>query len=275
MLRGAIFALAVSLSGAVPFGAASAETLADVKQDLAVLSVELQKLKRELSTTGSPSVQVGGDVLQRVNIIESELMRLTSKTEELEHRIGRVAEDGANRLDDLQFRVCEMEEGCDFGTLQSVPPLGGEVVATPAAPIAPATDALPIEGELAVSEEADFRSAQEALDKGDYTAASQLFAQFRQNYPMGPLEAAALVGEGRGLEGLGDTREAARRYLDAYSNYPDSQVAAEALWRLGATLGALGSVPEACVTLAEVSKRYPGSEFVSQAAQSRSGLACQ
>ncbi|MEL6652920.1 MAG: hypothetical protein AAFQ87_19130, partial [Bacteroidota bacterium] len=42
------------------------ETLADLRQELSVLTVEMQKLRRELSTTGSPNVVVGGDTLQRV-----------------------------------------------------------------------------------------------------------------------------------------------------------------------------------------------------------------
>lgn len=254
---------------------AGAETLADVKQDLQVLTVELQKLKRELSTTGGTQVQVSGDVLQRLNTIESELSRVTSKAEELEYRVGRVAEDGANRLGDLQFRLCELEPGCDVSKVGDVPVLGGEVAASPDAPVAQGTDALPFDGELAVSEEADFRAAEAALEGGDFTLANDLFSGFRQTYPQGPLEPAALVGEGRALEGLGDTREAARRYLDAYSGFPDSQVAPEALWRLGVKLGELGSTPEACVTLAEVGSRYPGSEFVTAAGESRQALGCQ
>lgn len=255
-----------------------AETLADVQQDLTVLQVELSKLKRELSTTGGSQVTVSGDVLQRLNALESELSRITAKTEELEFRVGRVAEDGANRLGDLQFRVCELEPGCDLSKVGQIPPLGGEQASADLSP-APAsssgTDALPYEGELAVSEEADFRSAQEALESGDFARAADLFAVFRETYPQGPLEPAALVGEGKALEGAGDTREAARRYLDAYSGFPDSKVAPEALYRLGAKLGELGSTPEACVTLAEVGTRYPGSEYVQAAEESRRGFACQ
>ncbi|WP_370313387.1 tetratricopeptide repeat protein [Sagittula sp.] len=251
-----------------------AETLADVKQDLAVLSVEVQKLKRELSTTGSSTVQVSGDVLQRLNTIESELQRVTAKAEELEFRIGQVAEDGGNRISDLQFRVCELEPGCDLSSVGQGTSFGGETAPVADAPVAAGTDDLPFDGELAVSEEADFRAAQEALDGGDNARASDLFANFRQTYPGSPLESAALVGEGQALEAQGDTREAARRYLDAYSRFPDDQIAPQALWRLGETLGKLGSVSEACVTLAEVGNRYPGSEVINSAADSRIALGC-
>ncbi|HBB83852.1 MAG TPA: tol-pal system protein, partial [Sulfitobacter sp.] len=37
------------------------QTLADIRQQLTVLSVEVQKLRRELSTTGGGSVETGGN----------------------------------------------------------------------------------------------------------------------------------------------------------------------------------------------------------------------
>ncbi|WP_305972318.1 MULTISPECIES: tol-pal system protein YbgF [unclassified Mameliella] len=276
MLRAVVFGACLLAGGMAT--AQQGETLADVKQDLAVLTVELRKLRAELNTTGAPSVAVGGSALDRITAIESELQRLTAKTEELEFRLGRVVKDGTNRIGDLKFRICELEPGCDIGKLAETDPLGGDAAPAPApaepAP-EPATDALPFDGELAISEEADFRAALEALDAGDYSGAEMLFAQFRETYPMGPLEPAALIGEGRALEAQGDTREAARRYLSAYSGFPDSKVAPEALWRLGDALGALGSVSEACITLGEVAARYPGSDAVARATASRQSLGCQ
>lgn len=269
--------LALLIGGAAG-QAHSAETLADIRQDMVVLSVELKKLKRELSTTGGSGVTIAGDQLERITSIETQLQRITAKAEQLEHRISRVTSDGTNRLGDLEFRLCELEPGCDIGTLGKTTMLGGDAVpvSTPALAIAEPTDGLPVgAGELAVSEEADYLDAQKALNAGDFAAAAQMFAVFRETYPLGPLESAALVGEGRALDGQGDTREAARRYLNAYSGFPDDQVAPEALWRLGVSLGKLGSTPEACVTLGEVAGRYPGSEFIANATQSRADLGCQ
>ncbi|MDA7425195.1 tetratricopeptide repeat protein [Thalassococcus lentus] len=273
-----VFALVLGLSAGGMAPAQQSETLADIRQDLSILFAELQRLRTELSTTGASSVQTGGAMLDRVNVIEAELQRITAKTEELEFRINQVVRDGTNRVGDLEFRLCELEPGCDIGSLGDTPRLGGDAVPAPvqAAAAAPAaTDALPSEGgELAISEEADFRAAQQALDDGDFQAAARMFAQFREIYPQGPLDAAALLGEGRALEGAGDTREAARRYLQAYSGYPEARVAPETLWRLGLSLAALGSVPEACVTLSEVGGRYPQSDFASRAQTSRDELGC-
>ncbi|SFD73890.1 tol-pal system protein YbgF [Roseivivax sediminis] len=302
-----IAALLVSASlFAMPAAAQDGQTLADIRQEVSALAYELQSLKRELSTTGGANVNVAGSTLDRVNQIEQALQGLTSRTEELENRIDRVVSDGSNRIGDIKFRLCELEEGCDIGQLDTENPLGGSAPATSGS--GPSLGGLEGQGEvspsdievgddvegegdaqtgaaplplsdpsvqLAAAEEQDYRRAQEALDAGEYQSAADRFAQFRTTYPGGPLDAAALLGRGKALAGLGDTREAARAYLDVYSGYPDAPVAPEALWRLGAALGELGSTREACVTLAEVPNRYPGTEAVGQAEQARASLACQ
>ncbi|SHG87438.1 tetratricopeptide repeat protein [Marivita hallyeonensis] len=255
-----------------PLGVQASETLADIRQDMSVLFVELQKLKRELSTTGPSTVALPAGALDRINAIEAELQRLTAKTEELDFRVGQVAEDGARRLGDLEFRLCELEADCDLGSLGRVPTLGGE--AETSAPVAQPVPQTP-GTELAVGEETDFRRAGEALAQGDFQSAADQFATFRQTYPGGPLEAQALVAEGRALEGLGNLRDAARRYLDAYAGYPDDAAGPEALWRLGAALGDLGNVAEACVTLSEVAGRYPGSTAIAEAEAQKARFGCQ
>ena len=258
------------LASAAP--AQQAETLGDLRQGLSVLSVELERLRAELNTTGLPGTAVTGSTLDRLNTIESELMRLTAKAEDLEFRIGRVVSDGTNRIGDLEFRICELEPGCEIGALGQTRPLGGDAPAAAApAPILPVTPDTP---QLAVGEESDYRRAQEALANGDFRGAADQFATFRQTYPGSPLEPQSLLSEGEAHAGMGDTREAARLYLSLYSGYPDHPLAPEALARLGIALGVLGKVAEACVTLAEVPGRYPGSAAVAAAQEAMTGLAC-
>lgn len=273
-MRLAVLALSLSLAAASGAQAQSTETLADIRQGLSVLTAELLRLKQELNTTGLTDVQVSGGTLDRVNTIEAELQRLTARTEELQHRIDRVISDGSNRIGDLTFRLCELEPSCDIGSLGDTPLLGGENAAVVPAP-APAPETLPSGGaELAIGEQTDYRRAQEALASGDFQGAANQFAAFRETFPGSPLEPSALVGEGRALNEMGNTREAARRFLDAYASYPESEAGPEALWRLGASLGALGSTDEACVTLAEVAARYPGSDAVAEAQAERGRLNC-
>lgn len=249
------------------------QTLADVRQELNMLFVEVQKLRRELSTTGGAAVSSGGtSVLDRVNAMESELQRLTSKTEELENRVNRIVDDGTRRIGDLEFRLVELEGG-DVGALGQTSTLGGEGQASVSAPLtAPATPT--DQASLAVGEAADFQRAQEALASSDFRTAADLFETFNQTYPGGPLAAEAELRRGEALQGLGDPREAARAFLTAFSSAPEGPMAPQALFELGRALGQLGQTQEACVTLGEVGVRFPGNPAVAQAEDQRRALGC-
>lgn len=267
-----IFAIVL---GAVPMGAAAqdAQTLADIRQELNTLSVEMTRLKRELSTTGTAGVAtLPASVLERVNAMESELSRVTSKAEELEFRINRIVDDGTRRIADLEFRLVELEGG-DISALGNTTTLGGEGQATAPAP-APLPAPQSNTGQLAVGEQDDFKRAQEALASGDFRTAADQLATFNQTYPGSPIAAEVDLLRGDALQGLGDTREAARAYLASFGEAPDGPKAPESLYKLGASLGALGQSSEACVTLSEVSVRFPDSPFVGDAQAERSRLGC-
>lgn len=263
---------------------AGSETLADIRQELSVLYVELQKLKRELSTTGGAGqMTVGGSVLDRVGAIEAELQRLTAKTEQLEFRIDQVVTDGTNRVGDLEFRLCELEPSCDISSLETGDTLGGVAPATGGTATAPAEPDLPgtdvgIEGtggvELAVGEQADFDAAMEAFDAGDHLAAAEQFELFQTNYPGSPLAGRAGLKQGEALEAAGEVTRAARAYLDTFSEAPQGPQAAEALYLLGRTLGRLGQTNEACVTLSEVATRFPQADVVTEARGEMQNLGC-
>jgi tol-pal system protein YbgF len=262
-------------------GAQDAQTLADIRQEMSVLFVEVQRLRRELSTTGAPGVTIpGGSVIDRVNVMESELQRLTRKTEELEFRINSVVSDGTNRLGDLEFRLCELEAGCDISKLGDASTLGGGTAPATTgliqSPLQPATQT-PDQPtmELAVGERADFERAQEALASGDFRSAADLFATFNETYPGGPLSAEADLNRGQALTQLDDVRGAARAYLSAFTSDQTGPKAPEALFRLGDSLGRLGQTQEACTTLQEVGLRFPQSQSVTQAQETRARLGCQ
>ena len=268
--------LAAVLAAALPsMGRAQdrAETLADIRQELSVLYVEVQRLKRELSTTGPAATPApSATLLDRVDVIESELQRLTAKSEEREYRIDRIVTAGTNRIGDLEFRLCELEEGCDVGTLGDTPTLGGGAL-----PEAPAM-ALPSDNDgkaqLALGEQADFDRAKEALDQGSFRSAADLLAAFTEAYPAGPLTAPAHFHQGDALTQLGEIAPAARAYLNAFSADPTGAEAPQALLRLGQSLGTLGQSDEACITLGEVGTRFPGSEAAAQAETTRASLGC-
>lgn len=275
IIAAAILALNLSLGAAQ---AQDDQTLADIRQELNVLFVEVQKLRRELSTTGGASVNTAGTtVLERMTAMESELQRLTSKTEELENRVNRIVTDGTNRIGDLEFRLVELEGG-DVGALGETTTLGGPtetpVVAAPTpAPTTPQTGGVDTSS-LAVSEAADFERAKEVLATGDFRTAADLFATFNQTYPGGPLAPEAELRRGEALVGLGDTREAARAFLASFSASPEGPLAPTSLTELGRALGALGQTQEACVTLSEVAIRFPDSPEVARAQEQQRTLSC-
>lgn len=247
------------------------QTLADIRQELNVLYVEIQKLRRELSTTGAPTTTVtGASVLDRMTAMEEQLKALTSKTERLQYRVEQIVRDGTNRIGDLEFRLVELEGG-DVSKLGETTTLGGDV---DIAAVGPADPDTPDTGELAVGEQADLRAAGKALSEGDFRKAAELYAQFGQSYPGSPLAAEAEYGRGKANDGLGDTREAARAYLASFSADPTGPVAPDALFELGAALGRLGQGEQACVTLGEVGARFPASEAATSAREEMGALGC-
>jgi tol-pal system protein YbgF len=271
------------LSAALVAGPALAQdrtqTLADIKTELGQLMAEFNALKSETVATGNTGGAFGtGDALQRMDAIEAELMRLTSRAEEIELRLNRVVTDGTNRIGDMEYRLCEVTEGCDPSNLPETPVLGGDGggATAPVDPVA-TTDPAPTDGgpELAMGEQADFDRAKEVLGQGDFRTAADLFAAFAQSYPGGPLSQEAAFLRGEALAQLGDTAGSARAYLDAFSGKPDGSFAAESLLKLGQALGDLGQTADACVTLAEVPARFPGTIHATNADLSRQGLGCQ
>ncbi len=250
-----------------------AQTLADIRQEMTVLYVELQKLKRELSTTGGARANLAAaGTLERLDQLEQELGRLTSKTEELENRINRIVKDGTNRLGDLEFRLVELEGG-DVSKLGETTTLGGDMEAPaltdPANP-EPAEDA----PELAVGEKRDFARAKDLLEQGDAKQAAQLLARFKEDYPGSPLAPDVDYFHGEALLALGDTANAARAYLDSFSASPNGGRAPDALYKLGLTLGDLGQKNEACISLGEVATRFPGAPAIADAQKAMQDLGC-
>ena len=284
MRRLATLILTATIALTVPaFAQDRAATLADIRQEMSVLYVEVQKLRRELSTTGASGGQLNtsGSVLDRVGAIEGELQRLIARTEEMQQRIDSVVSDGTNRLGDLEYRLVELEGG-DTSNLGETSTLGGGAMPgsgggaiTPAIqPAETAQQQQPSEP-LAVGERADFDAAEATFSAGDNALAAEQFATFLQTYPGSPLSARAHLMRGQALEGAGDTKASAKSYLDAFSADKAGPEAAASLFRLGRALGRLGQTDAACQTLAEVETRFPGDPAGGEARGEMQALGCQ
>lgn len=285
-VKGLVLAVALATAGGVSADE-KATKLADIQSELDALSAQLQSLRSELTSGGASAMQAAGgsSALDRMNAMEAQLAQLTSRTEALQIRIEKVVKDGTNRIGDLEFRLCELEEGCDPSSLPETPTLGGAAPAAaasaPAATTATdtgATASAPAAApkvEMAMNEQADFDRAKAALDGGDYQGAVTQFTQYVQNYPGGPLSTDAQFYQGEALSQTGDTAGAARAYLAAFSGQPEGPRAPSALTRLGAALGLLGQTQDACMTLSEVGKRFPAAPEVADATAAMQKLGCQ
>jgi len=262
----------------LPIGAMAqdrGQTLADIRQEMAILNTAVTELRRELSTTGAPGLmQPGGDFLSRVDTIEAALSQLTAKAEQLEFRINQIVADGTNRLGDIDFRLTELEGG-DLGQAGQVAPLGGAAPGTAAPMPLPTPSPETVGPSMAVAEQSDFDRAREVLGQGDFRTAAEKFATYAETYPGGALTQEALFLRGEALEQLGETSAAARSWLDAFSSDMTGARAPEALLKVGQALATLGQGPEACVTLAEVSLRYGGTPAANDAAMAAQSLGCQ
>lgn len=265
------FALALILWPGVLLAQDRAATLADIRQHLTVLKVEIDSLQRELSTTGTAmgGSGLGQGPLARLDAIEAELQRLTAQSEEMVHRIDRIVQDGTNRIGDLEFRLTELEGG-DLGAVGQTPLLGGELP-LPNDPVPP-----PAEVELAVGEQADFDAALKLAKEGTPADAYEALNRFVDTYPRSPLAAEAQLFRGDALAALGNPTQAGRAYLESYTlaELENPGLAAEALFKLGDTLAGLGQTPEACITLGQVVAGFPGTTAATQAETRLSGLSC-
>jgi tol-pal system protein YbgF len=270
-----ILALCLGLTAPAVQAQDRARTLADIRQELSVLLVELRRLRGELNTTGGAMGSGGGGtVLSRVDAIEAELRRLTALTEDLQIRIERVVSDGTNRIGDLEFRLCELEADCDIADLGETPSLGGVEQQPGAAPRAPAAPDAGGGANLAVAEQSDFDRARSAYEAGDYERAARLLEAFTETYPGGPLSAEAHFLRGQSEAQQGQWSRAARAYLDSFTADTEGSRAPAALLNLGTSLGEIGQTEEACLTLGEVAVRYPGAPAVAEAEAARTRLGC-
>ena len=273
--------------------AAEGRTLADLRADLKALAAELKALRAELNASGAAGFQAaGGDsAIDRMNAMERDLARLTGEAERLRKRIDQVVRDGTNRIGDIEFRLCEMEDGCDLGAL-TTPTLGDQSAGTggvvggalggtvPAA--GPATGhpagADPVTPSAAVpltaAERRSFEAASAAMQQGDFPRAAELFAAFARTHADSPAAAEAQFLRGAALDSAGDAKGATAAWLSAFAAAPTGPRAADALLGLS-RVAAVGKAPSAgCVYLTELTTRFAGTPQAAEAERRSTAANC-
>lgn len=253
-------------------------TLADLRAGITEMRGQLQDLRSELSAAGSLGYQEAGgaNAIDRMNAMEDRLNTLTNQTEQLQNRIRTVIRENTRRMDDLEFRLCEMEEYCNLGDLatpdtgadgaevQVVPQIGGGGSTGTAS-----------QGEASSAEEqADFDAAYDALNNGDFKRAAEMFAAVAEEHAGGPLTAQAHYLRGTALDNIGQTRAAATAWLEGFTADPDGARAADSLLGIARVIEADNDPVAACLYLAEIPARFPGTEQSREAEQRLAALEC-
>ncbi|MTH63093.1 tetratricopeptide repeat protein [Paracoccus shanxieyensis] len=261
-LKGLVLAAGVALS-ALPAAAQDAQTLGDIRSELNQLTSDLQFLRSQLAASGQAGyAQAGGDsAIDRMNAMEARLAQLTGQTEQLQNRIDRIVKDGTTRIGDIEFRLCEMEEGCDLGSL-TTPTLGEQSGASSPMPSSDQRGNLgttPATGAATAAEKADFDRAREVLGQGDFRRAADLFAAVAETHAGGPLTAEALFLRGAALDSAGDLSGAGIAWLESFAANPNGAQAADALLGLSRAMSAKGGPSEGCYYLQEILARFPDS----------------
>lgn len=249
-------------------------TLADMRVQLDGLRAEFQALRAQLVASGAAGYQAaGGDAaIDRMAAIEQRLARLTDRTEQLQNRITRVVAEGTRQMDDLEFRLCEMDETCDLAALTTPDtgylPSGTDLsAATP--PGGQGTGKAPT-----AAEQADFDAARKVLASGDFLRAAEMFGKVAETHAGGPMTAEALYLRGQALSEADETRAAAAAWLEGFAADPDGPRAAESLLGIAGIIQLEGDPTAACLYLAEIPARFPGTPQAAQAETQMSRLLC-
>lgn len=249
-------------------------TLADLRAELSALRGQVQALRTELVASGAAGYQAAGGVaaIDRMNAMEQRLARLTDRTEQLGNRIDRVVADASRRVADLEFRLCEMDDGCDLSalTMQDLGRTGGAVPNPGPAGPSPEAQRKPTRA----GEQTDFDAAREVMAQGDFRRAAQMFGAVAQAHAGGALTAEALFLRGAALDGAGDARGAAAAWLEGFAADPDGPRAAESLLGVARVIADDGDPAAACLYLAEIPARFPGNPLAAEAETRLSRLAC-
>lgn len=277
MIRRAVAAATLVAMMALPV-AAQEPTLADLRSEVSALRSQLQDLRAELRAGGSEGYQkVGGAAaIDRMNAMEEQLRTLTNRTEQLQNRIRQVMDDNTRRIDDVEFRLCEMDETCDLGALTTPDPIqidpGAGVSVVPQ--IEAGDGAANGQDAASADERADFEAARDALRQGDFPRAAEMFGSVAEKHAGGPLTAEALYQRGVALDSAGQPKAAAAAWLEGFTADPNNARAGDSLLGIARVIADDGDPVAACLYLAEIPARFPGSKPAIEAENRMRALDC-
>lgn len=247
--------------------------IADLRADLDALTADLQSLRAALRVSGAAGYQAAGGAaaITRMDAMEAELRRLTGQIEEARNRIEHLTRDSGRVLEDLEFRLCQLEEHCDLAALLT-PADGyqpGPVITLSEPPLPEAEP-----GATTATERVDFETAQALAAAGDHAGAARAFGAVAADHAGGPLFAEARFREGEALVALGDARAASRAWIDVFAADPTGPRVPAALLGVARLVGGEGQHEAACLFLTELTLRFPDRPEAAEATGLRAGFGC-
>lgn len=252
-------AVLVLLAGAASAQGVDYYEFRQLEKKLEKAQAELQRLSNAVS---------GGDFQQRLEQVNGEISRVTGELEQLEFRVRQHEQQSKQKLEDLEYRIIELEGGDPSILFQNDAPTQPQQQGSLVEPQQPSGGTLgtlttnaagqTVAAPASNAEQAAFDAGVHAAQAGRQSEAKSLLEGFVSRYPDSPLAGEAYYWLGESYLAGGDYQSAASRFLDAATLYPSNAKAPDSLVRLGMTLSLLGQNQVACSTLAEVRQRYPG-----------------
>lgn len=174
----------------------------------------------ELGVGGAPvsaSREVLADLLQQIELLQTEIRNLRGQVEVQGHEIDRLKARQRELLADLDRRVTEMERR-GTGAASSV--------------VAPTTEKL-ITTAVSAPEQQDYDTAFTLMKQGYYERAAKGFRDFIAQYPQSELRDNAQYWLGEAFYVVRNYRQAIEEFRKVFVDYPKSPKAPDALLKTG------------------------------------------
>jgi len=215
-----------------------------LKQEVETLKQATQELQsREVGSVRQSQAQLAN----RIEEIQSELMRLSGLLEQMDHRINKMEEDNKVFQEEVEQQLADLR-----GNIEHQSPEGTAYSAK-------------TEKEASKGGNALYKKGLALYKQGKFHEAKRAFSSFIQQNPNSPKVANAHFWIGECEYKLQRYEEAILEYQKVLSKYPNSNKVPDALLKQGLAFLQLGDSESARIVLKKLIRKYPRSPQASVA----------